>query len=107
MHGTISRETIASLAATLDRLADEFTEAERGQLRTLLAVASAEVAREAGLEPEVEPFGMIGESFSDTFRPLLVTTAGTASLGPPAGGIPGGSKPSGSTSGGTARGGKS
>jgi hypothetical protein len=106
----LDAETIASLAMRLDRLAPEFTDAERSQLRALLAVAAGEVARETGVqaeEPEVEPFGAGGTTFSDALRPLIVTTAGGISLGVPAGGIPGGTKPSGSSgSGGPGSGGK-
>jgi hypothetical protein len=106
----LDAETIASLAVRLDRLAPEFTDAERTQLKALLAVAAEEVAGRTGVqaeEPEVEAFGAGGTTFSDALRPLIVTTAGGVSLGVPSGGIPGGTRPSGSSgSGGSSSGGK-
>ncbi len=99
---TFDAETIASLAARLDRLAPEFTDAERAQLRALLVVAAGEVARSTGVqaeEPEVEAFGDGSTTFSGALRPLIVTSAGTISLGGPSlatpAGTPGGTKQSG------------
>ena len=105
---TLDPEAIARLARTLDRLAPEFTDAERGQLRALLAVAVSEAGGRAGTqpeEPEVEAFALTGDSFSDFLRPLIVTSGG--GIAPIGGAIPGGTKTSGSSgSSGSGTGGK-
>ena len=72
----LDKESMNSLAERLDRVAAEFTDAERNQLITLLTVGSSEAARIGGLKPEqakeaeVEPFDMAGRGFHRALEPL-------------------------------------
>lgn len=72
---TLDRDTLDGLSGRLERVAVDFTDAERSQLVALLAVGSSEVARLAGLEPaDGDQVDVLAGGFSEALYPL--TAAG-------------------------------